>query len=204
MYKYTLDETWPIDHTLVDDYPGDFALPDEPDYDIQHSYHINVAMVKLYIDGLLPIYRWLTLGARFEYWHASEKMFNIEQEVHGFPVPTSLDVDSDPTTSQDFAEQRIVVNACQEMTHMFNPMIFAQFLIVKRLSIDVKFGYLICMKVKPTIFYTADDYRNTGDIDGSGTFSRYPYFNFARDYKDNRVTANISGVNFSVGVSLHI
>jgi len=171
-------------------------------FNIQHNYHINLAMVKFYVDGLLPVYRWLTLGARFEYWVGFGKMVNIEQEIHGFPVPTSLDVTGDATP--DFVEQRIMVNAAAESIHMFNPSIFAEFLISKRVSIDVRVGYLIAMTIKPVIFYTADDNRQTEDVDSSGTFPRYPYYNFARDQNDKRITANISGVNFTIGVSFHI
>ncbi|PKL39185.1 MAG: hypothetical protein CVV44_09990 [Spirochaetae bacterium HGW-Spirochaetae-1] len=175
------------------------------EFSIQHNYHVNVAMIKLYVDGLYPVYRWLTLGARMEYWFGMGKMVNIEQEIHGFPVPVSFDADNSGTyVSPEYAEQRIVVNAAGSVVHVFNPGIIAEFLISKRISINLSLGYLIATTIKPDLFYTADDNRETGDIDASGIFPRYPYYNFARDQNDKRITANISGVNFSLSVGLHI
>jgi|GEM_PF-2548375 len=177
------------------------------DFNIQHNYHVNLAMIKLHADGLYPVFRWLTLGARLEYWFGFGKMVNIEQEIHGFPVPVAFDADNDgpaPGDVVEFAEQRIVVNAAAESIHMFNPSIIAEFLISRRISINLTLGYLVAMTIKPKVFYTADDNRQTGNVDESGVFPRYPYYNFARDQNDKRITANISGVNFTLGVGLHI
>ncbi len=201
--EYRIDSSYTA-QTGVD--AGDFNLLSTSglDVNIQHNTHVNLAMVELYVDGLLPLYRWLTVGARFAYWVGAGKMANIEQEIHGFPVPTSLNLDNDDAT-QDYAEQRIVVNAAAQTAHMFNPQVFAEFLVSKRISINFRVGYLIALTIKPVIFYTADDNRHVDNkYDESGVFPRYPYYNFARDKNDERITANISGVNISLGVGLHI
>lgn len=181
--------------------PDIFPVGAGTHFELQRNYDITITAGKVFFDLMYPVFSWLNISLREEYIFTSGTGFSLIQRVHGFAVPDPAVADPANTA---YIEKRVMVTGTTDAAHMINSMIMVEFLISKRLSLNIKGGYLVTWDYIPDHYITGDDERETGDIDNSGTFPQYDYFNFSRRENGDRVKINISGFTVSIGVSLHI
>jgi len=186
-----------IDYQI--DYPG-INVPNL--YEIRRFYRANYMGINFSIDGVIPVINWLNVIIGVKYTLCAGDGTNIIQQVHGFPVPDPLA--NDPSTSA-FVEKRLVIKSYGPILHFLTPRVAVEFLISKRISINISTGFSFSWVFEPEIYEIDGDQRQTGDTDENGTSALYPYFNFSRfDVNGDRISFNFSNVSITLGLALHL
>lgn len=176
--------------------------------EIRRNYNFKGSGVKFFIEGIISPLRWLNTGLRAEY--VPPMANKLTQDLTDFPVyiPES-------ENSNKLEHKRILVDGwvTEEGAPQFlNTMALVDFLISRRISFNLKFGY--CLQFKdytPFIFesggrrqWTDKSFDGLDPIDINGTFSELQNFNFSkRGENGERIKLNFSGFKFSVGLSIH-
>ncbi len=179
------------------DYPA--LAPSYGDTDIWRNYNFSGSGPKFMADYVWPVFRWLNAVFRLEYIPVFDN--SLEQDIAGFPVWSPND--SGTMTLQD---RRLLVNSWateKYIPHLFNAIVKVEFLISKRVSIDLKGGYCYATEYTPEIYEAGGNRQWMESIDKNGTFAEYHNFNFARDKNGDRVSFNFSGFTAGFGIAIH-
>jgi TolB-like protein len=183
---------------------------------VTRYFSFNAGGPLLYAKGTWsPHYR-INIGGKAGLFIMSSQ--RLRQECPGFPVYA---ITTENGTNKIVTEDR---NIIVDGWHQFGadkqlPIagIFEgnfDFLISKRVSLNLLAGYFLTQKFVPTSFVSAGKQQSdTGrdgnstmddiDIDYNGTFSEYMNYNFSRLWiTGERVSVNLSGLYFGFGISV--
>lgn len=166
---------------------------------IKRNYNFSGTGLKVNIDLITSILRWLNAGLRVEYIPLISA--TLTQDVTDFPVYVSTG------TTNSLEYKRILVDGWSGgimATHLLNLKANFDILISKRVSFNFQIGYILSTDFIPFVFESGGNRQWTEDIDYNGTFTEYQNFNFSRrGTNGERVKLNFSGISVQLGMAIH-
>lgn len=164
------------------------------------NYNVKLGGPKVAVDLIYPVFRWFNAILRVEYFQGAYNV--LEQDVTDVPVYI---VNYSDNTNK-LITRRVLVNSWNDdkVPQLINMSLRLEFLVSKRLSLQISGGYLYATDFTPSVYESSGNRNWSDDVDTNGTFPEYNYYNFARRGANNeRVSINLSGYSFAAGIGIH-